>query len=295
MLEFPYKRLRLINYFIILCILVSALLATRNLINISLSKKRLQTNLQENTAVKSSTQSRKDFMSYSPILSKNPFGSPMKFHQINVKQASGDVKQGPPSNLLLVGTVVGPDKLSYAIFEDKSRRTPLGQEVVHHGEEVFNYGTLSNIETSHVELKHDSETFTIPIIEKKHATKSRRRNVSASNSSLARKVGEREYLLNRTKVQHALDNPEQLLTDARLLPNLKGNKQEGFKMFEVKRGGIYDSLGLRNGDILLRVNELEISNPEVAINAMTAIKGMDKVSLDIIRNGEKISMDYEIR
>ena len=96
-------------------------------------------------------------------------------------------------------------------------------------------------------------------------------------------------------MQHALNNPEQLLTDARLLPNLKNNKQEGFKMFEVKRGGIYESLGLRNGDILLRVNELEISNPEVAINAMTAIKGMDRVSLDIIRNGEKLSMDYEIR
>ena len=132
MLEFSYKRLRLINYFIIICILASALLAARNLINISLSKKRLQIQLTEKSTVNNSIQPGNNFMSYSPILRKNPFGSPMKLHQINSKQAAGKVTNGSPSNLLLVGTVVGPDKFSYAIFEDKSRRKGLKQEVVHY-------------------------------------------------------------------------------------------------------------------------------------------------------------------
>ncbi len=295
MLEFPIKRLRLVNYLFVICILIASLLLVRNLINISLKKKKLQTQLTVDNAVKNIPHARKDFMSYSTILSKNPFGSPMKFHSISVKQRSKETMRGSPANLLLVGTVVGPDELSYAIFEDKSRKTQLKQKVVHYGEKVLNYGTLSSIQPDYVELKQNAEILTIPIVKLKQNTKVFRPYSTAPNNSFAKKVGERDYLLNRRKVQQALDNPEQLLTDARLLPNLKNNKQKGFKMSEVKRGGIYESLGLRNGDILLRVNELEISNPEVAIQAMTALKGMDRVSLDIIRNSEKLSMTYEIR
>ena len=294
MLAFPIKRLRIINYLLVISILVAALLLVRGIINTSISMKRLNVNLTDGKIVKNTSQARKDIMSYSSILTKNPFGSPLEFSPISAKQGSNEVRRGLPANLILVGTVVGPDKLSYAIFEDKSRQGLFKQEVVRFGESVLNYGTLSAIEPASVELRQQTETFTISIVNLKDVNFSRPYS-PVSKSSLAKKVGERAYLLNRTKVQQSLDNPEHLLTDARLLPNIKNNKQEGFKMFEVKRGGIYESLGLRNGDILLRVNELEISNPEVAIQAMTALKGMDKINLDIIRNGEKLSMNYEIR
>ncbi|MBI5050370.1 MAG: hypothetical protein HZC11_05770 [Nitrospirae bacterium] len=72
-------------------------------------------------------------------------------------------------------------------------------------------------------------------------------------------------------------------------------RQEGFTLSEIKPGGLYDSLGLRNSDVLLNVNSLEISSPDVAVQAMSALRGMDRVNLDIIRNGEKITMTYQIR
>ena len=79
------------------------------------------------------------------------------------------------------------------------------------------------------------------------------------------------------------------------MPNIKDGRQEGFSISEVVPGGIYSSLGLRNGDILLRINGLEISNPEVAIQAMSGLKGMSNIDLDVIRNGRKISMNYRIK
>jgi general secretion pathway protein C len=79
------------------------------------------------------------------------------------------------------------------------------------------------------------------------------------------------------------------------LPNIKDGRQEGFTISEVVPGGIYQSLGLRNGDILLKINGLEISNPEVAIQAMSALRGMNNVDLDIIRSGKNISMSYRMR
>ncbi len=120
-------------------------------------------------------------------------------------------------------------------------------------------------------------------------------NTNISQISFAKKVSERNYILDSRKVQQSLENPEQILTDARLLPNIKNGKQEGFIISEVVNGGLYHSLGLRNGDILLRINGLEISNPEVAIQAMSALRGMNRVGLDIIRNGKNMSMDYQIK
>lgn len=292
---FSQKRLRLVNYLITACIVMAALLLIRDVINISLSKKKLRTEIADHENAKNVQQARKDFMSYASILQKNPFGKPGQLRPIAAEKKSHNGIHATPGNLLLVGTVVGPDEVSFAIFEDKTRRSPFKQEVVRFGDPVLNYGVLTKIDPASVEVTHRSIVYTLPIVE----MKGRPQNFTAisrrPNSAIAKKLGETEYLLNREKVQHALDNPEKLLTDARLLPNFSNGNQEGFKMLEVKRGGIYESLGLKNGDILLRVNELEISNPEVAIQAMTALRGMEEVNLDIIRNGDNLSMTYQIR
>jgi general secretion pathway protein C len=267
----------------------------RNLFTFSLAKKNLGVTIADNRTSGIVPQENTDFMSYSPILLRNPFGRPAKLYPLSVAPGSQAASGGLPENLLLVGTVKGPDELSFAIFEDTSKRAPFRQEVVRHGGEVLEYGTLSRIEPDSVEVRQQGKTFTIPIVPLERNRTRQAKAGAAPDTSLARKVGNTEYILNREKVEHSLENPEKLLTDARLLPHFRDGKQEGFRMFEVKRGGIYESLGLKNGDILLRVNDLEIANPEVAIQAMTALRGMDRVNLDIIRRGDTLSMTYEIR
>ena len=63
----------------------------------------------------------------------------------------------------------------------------------------------------------------------------------------------------------------------------------------MRNGGIYQSLGLQNGDALLRINEYNISNPENALQAFTALRGMDRVQVDIVRDGTKMTLTYQIR
>jgi general secretion pathway protein C len=86
-----------------------------------------------------------------------------------------------------------------------------------------------------------------------------------------------------------------MMTDARLRPNLNSGKEEGFILSEVKPGGIYHSLGLQDGDVLLRINEYDISNPERALQAFTALKGLERVQIDLIRRGSKMTMTYQIK
>ena len=295
MLDFSLKYFRFINYFLATLILVTALLLTRNIVNISFSGKGTGPIANDSGTTTGKAPGR-TIMHYSLILERNPFGSPMTLEPI-AGTRTAETQYAPLSNLILAGTAVGPKKLSYAVVMDKKQ--PSGKhEIFTYGENVYNYGVLTKIEKTLIEITRDNVTHTVKIPVKDlrgNTSGNQLKSVSGSQTSIARKVSEGEYLLDRRKVRQSLENPEKMLTDARLLPNFVNGKQKGFKISEVITGGLYHSLGLRNGDILLRINGLAISNPEVAIQAMSALRGMNNVNLDIIRSGKNMSMNYKIR
>ncbi|MCL4492184.1 MAG: general secretion pathway protein GspC, partial [Nitrospirae bacterium] len=194
------------------------------------------------------------------------------------------------SGLTLVGTVSGPRKYSYAIFMDKSNN----QEVYRIGDAVLGYGVLQRIEKDKVYIKGGGAPVEIPVADFLSIVDAK---PSPGNkpATFAENVGDGSYVVDQRKVQQAIEKPNQIMTDARLLPRIVDGKQQGFMLSEVKPGGIYQSLGLQNGDVLLRINEFSISNPERALQAFTALRGMDRAQLDIMRNGAKVTMTYQIK
>lgn len=46
-----------------------------------------------------------------------------------------------------------------------------------------------------------------------------------------------------------------ILQSARLVPNTEGNKVKGFKIFAIQKESLFDKVGLRDGDIVIQVNE----------------------------------------
>lgn len=289
------KNFRFVNYGLGVLILLAVLLSARNVIQMSYSKKGDVIPVSQETTLM--PMNKKDIMEYSPILEQNPFGRPLKL----IPLAAEEEKEAPPaslSNLKLLGTVTGPEEYSYAVFEDSSSSPPGGQEVFALGDIVFNYGILRKVSTASVEIARDSviHRLNIPLEDMSEDRGADGASLdTGQDNTFVRQVGEQEYVLDSRQVQQSLENPEHILTDARLLPNFVNGKQEGFRISEVIPDGLYHNLGIRNGDILLKVNGLEISNPEVAMQAMTALRGMNRVSLDLIRDGKNMSMDYQIR
>lgn len=291
MLEFSLRKINIINYLLIVLAISAALLLTRDVINTVFLKKTPRTIDAEGKTTTDTGARLKDIMNYASIAEKNPFGAPVKFYPVTTRNMESP--QGSPSELVLVGTVTGSKNMSYAIIADKSRTGPLNQEVFAYGKDVYGYGTLMRIEKGFVELSQGANTYTLPLADIQ--IEELKTGSSASQAQFVKKIGEKQYLLDRRKVQQALESPEHILSDARLYPNIKNGKQEGFLVLEVIPGGIYDSLGLKNGDVLLRINGLQISNPEVAIQAMSALRGMNTVNLDIIRGSSKMTLNYQIR
>lgn len=288
--EFPLRKINIINSLLMALAISAALLLTRDVINTVFLKKARSADAGDKT-VTDTGEKQKDIMIYASIAEKNPFGTPVKFYPVTAHNTESP--QGSPSDLVLVGTVTGSNSMSYAIIADKSQTGSLNQEVFAYGKDVHGYGTLVRIEKGFVELSQGANKYTLPLADIQ--IEELKAGGSASQAQFVKKIGEKQYLLDRRKVQQSLESPEHILSDARLFPNIKNGKQEGFLVLEVISGGIYDSLGLKNGDVLLRINGLKIANPEVAIQAMSALRGMNTVNLDIIRGSSKMTLNYQIR
>jgi general secretion pathway protein C len=232
------------------------------------------------------TPSRHAFQDYSAILKNNPFG--FAAGELKPLSSAQDASVSQ-SDIFLIGTVSGKKNMTYAIFADKAGQ----QDVFKIGANVFGLGKLRKVEKNSVVIDADHREIKIEIND--IATVKEIKPPSAPATAFGRRTGESSYLIDQQRIQQALEKPDQIMTDARFVPNIVEGRQQGFVLREVKPGGIYQSLGLQNSDVLLRINEFTISNPETALQAFTALRGIDRAQLDIIRNGAKLTMTYQIR
>jgi general secretion pathway protein C len=269
-------------------LLFSLLFLVRDIVSVSFEKKALKRDKPASTA-SGAVQEKKQLEDYASISRNNPFGFPGG--EIKpLKGATGDRIQ--QSDIFLIGTVVGPKELSYGVFKDNSGL----QEIFKIGEPVFGLGMLYRVGKDKVFIRKGGKIIEIPLEDVKvKEVKGQVATGSPASSSFARKIGRGTYIVDQAKLQETISNPGQMMTDARLKPNIVNGKEEGFALSEVKPGGIYQSLGLQDGDVLLRINEYDISNPERALQAFTALKGLERVQIDLIRSGSKMTMTYQIK
>jgi general secretion pathway protein C len=271
-----------INALIGILLLLSVLLFARDLLSLTLSPKSAGAKLEK----RDFSQVRLQLRDYAALMKNNPFG--FSAGELTPLSAS----TGPStsqSDLALIGTIAGRRDRSYAIFLDKKGK----QDLFKTGDNVFGLGTLKKVDKDSVVIAANGRDVKIPFSDITDIKEVK--SGGPSTSAFGKRTGESTYLLDQQRIQQALEKPDQLLTDARFVPNMIEGRQQGFVLRELKPGGIYASLGLQNGDILLRINEYSISSPDTALQAITALKGIDRAQLDIIRNGAKTTMTYQIR
>jgi general secretion pathway protein C len=271
-----------INALLGILLLLAALLFTRDLLSMTLSPK----SMGAKWAKKDMNPVRLQLRDYASLMKNNPFG----FSAGELKPLSASMGSSiSQSDLALIGTIAGRKDRSYAIFLDKTGK----QDLFKVGDNVLGLGTLKKVDKDNVVILSNGRDIKVPFSDITDVKEVKSGGPSAS--AFGKRTGESTYLLDQQRIQQALEKPDQLLTDARFIPNMIEGRQQGFVLRELKPGGIYASLGLQNGDVLLRINEYSISSPDTALQAITALKGIDRAQLDIIRNGSKTTMTYQIR
>jgi general secretion pathway protein C len=165
------------------------------------------------------------------------------------------------------------------------------------GEKVFDLGQLLAVRKEFVEILADGRRVKIqtPTAAPQDTGKDKDRAVAASGGFAPQVTAPGSYLIDQRALNAALDNIGQAMTDARLLPSMKDGKVEGFRVSEVKPAGIFGMVGIKNGDTLMRINDFNIDSPEKAIQSLASMKGQSRIKLDLMRDGQPTTLNYEIR
>lgn len=110
-----------------------------------------------------------------------------------------------------------------------------------------------------------------------------------------KKTGDNAFLVDRREVEHAVANLNEVITQARAVPVMTDGKASGFKLFSIKKGSIFDKIGLSDGDVVQKVNDTELSDPSKAVGLLEEIQSMDQIRINFLRGGKPRSNTYTIR
>jgi general secretion pathway protein C len=103
-----------------------------------------------------------------------------------------------------------------------------------------------------------------------------------------------KYTIDQTEIDNAMQNMDQLFTQIRAVPNFKDGKVSGMRILSVQPGSIFAKLGLKRGDVLERINGLEL-DVKKGFEIFNQLKDQKSLTLDLLRSGQKQTMEYAVQ
>ncbi len=209
-----------------------------------------------------------------------------------LKQNTPKMELTPPSipNFKLIGTVVGKGVPSYAIFKN-----PLNNEQI-----ILKKGDLLSEDVVVKQVVYGKIFLSIgdrlTPVEIDYGTKEENEEKKANRKLPPLKpFSGLNKVLDKREIELAMKDLSKVMTQARVVPYLVKNKAAGFRVFSIKPGSIYTKVGLKNGDILQAVNDVELNSPEKLFMLFQQLRNEPKINLAIMRRGQRITLPVEVR
>lgn len=234
---------------------------------------------------------------------------PSRLPSGNAKSAS----QGPRTAYVLVGTIVSSSPSARrAILWAPGMKDP---KAFREMEEVEPGAFLSSIERDKAWLTRGSEREKLellPVGSKARAslpppaTAARSAPPGAPQAAgtapsqavaeiRVERLADNRFSIDEAGVTALTTNINQYMTQVRLVPFFEGNKSAGYRIAAIRPGTTFEQLGFQGGDVLQQVNGLDVSTPEKLYTIFQNLKDEKKVSVNILRQGQKNTLTYEIR
>lgn len=242
-------------------------------------------------------QRTEDLSFYAPILTGGLFGRATVGPLTPITNASAAAQAAPataPAELMLLGTAVGSFRETFALIRHTTKQE---ERVFRLGDMVFDAGRLAEVrkERAFIVINGKKVELLTPMSPPPSPQAGQPAPGVPHAVTAVASTGAGSYVIDQRALNAALDNPAQAMSDARLLPSQKDGKVEGFRASEVKPNGVFSMIGIKNGDVLLRLNDFPMDSPDKALQSFIALKGQNRLKLDIIRDGQPQTFNYDIR
>lgn len=229
------------------------------------------------TREKAGVQGQRQMSEYSTILERGLFGEG--------KGPSATPSATEASVYTLIGTVEG-ESFAGAVLQDAA-----GAQVFYRlNEKLPDDSRLIKVKRDRVTLKKpDGSTTDIQILDDAKIV-----SVGKGSGSV-KKMSEGKWMVDQREVTSSTENLNQLLTQARALPYMEQGKTVGFRISEIVPGSLYEKIGLVNGDVIQRINSQDVDDPGKFFQLYQGLKDERAIAIDLLRAGQKQTLNYEIR
>jgi len=222
-------------------------------------------------------------------------------------QTLSDIKHGVRSNFVLLGTIVStrPDDSRAILWSDGMKLPKLVRvntqvepgailaSVVRDKAVISRGAAQEHLDLLPIGSKSRSISTTV---ESSPPSTSRTQTEASSDGSLqVERIGENNFALDEAGLAHLSGNINQFMANVRITPYFEGSASAGYRIAAIRPGTAFDKLGFRSGDVIQNVNGVTLSSPEKMYTIFQNLKDEKTVSVDIIRQGKKNTLKYEIK
>ena len=203
-----------------------------------------------------------------------------------VESAAPPAPTANTSKLKLIAVNESSSGMKMAIIEDGAKQA---QDVFEVNEQVFNQARLTEIKTDRVLIDRAGKVETLLLSEKEPSV------VAAKDGEEAPAADQTDFTVPEEELSAALANLPQLLSQARAVPYFRNGQSIGMRLFAIRAGSLYEKLGLKNGDIILSVNDNSLSDPAQALKLFEQLKTERSIGVKVERNSQLSDLHYSIR
>ena len=190
-------------------------------------------------------------------------------------------------DLTLVGTLVSGNKSTALIA--------VGKEIkLFHLEDPFpGGGHVESVQRNRVVIRNQDESTTELTVQEDVPNKP---HASANSQSAAsiRSVGNNRWQVPRAAANAARTNISEQMRLAQIEPRIINGRTDGFMVSKLNPKSMLSQMGIRRGDVILKVNNMPIDSPEKALQILQQLREARKLTVDLERKDKPMTFAYEI-
>ncbi|ADV45320.1 PDZ domain-containing protein [Nitratifractor salsuginis] len=102
-------------------------------------------------------------------------------------------------------------------------------------------------------------------------------------------------IVPKTLIHDYTKNVDKIWKNIGIVPQKRGNNIAGFRVRFVKRGSVFEKLGLQRGDIITAINGEPIQDLGTVMELYRSSDSLDELSITVKRKNSEVELNYEIQ
>ena len=259
----------------------------------------------DDTSKKKGTKKITLISNYQIIAKRNIFGVSEESESSDILAANPDALPESNLNLILLGTIMNADKKSVAIIKNDDNGYKSGENIdiidsekvrlvdvknckaiiqrKAKGQETIKCKNLGDIASAGGNKNLLSRNSKVPSLDLNQKSDNK-------NSGQINKTGENSYEVNRDLLEDLLSDPTKIVQQARVIP-----QEDGLRFFGIRSNSIFWKIGIKNGDTLHQINNVELNDIEKALSVFEDLRSQNSFTINLTRAGQQYTYDYTVK